>query len=298
MRCFGILLVLAASAWAAVPAHPGMLNYVEGQARISGRTVTSSNVGSADVGVGQVIETGMGKAEVLLTPGVFLRLGENSSVRMDSDGLTDTRVAVLGGRVMIEADDLRKENNIRVQNLGAVARLEKNGIYQFSTSPALIATFDGKAQVTQNDQSVDLGKGHQAALQGPLQSTKFDRKAAEHDPLYQWSKVRSAYLAEANLAEARVLVDNGGWYGGGWYWNPWFSSYAWVPGNGMFWSPFGYGYYSPFAVWAVPVYGYRGGFYRGGFRHGGFYRGGFSRGAVAGHGFSHSGGRGFAGRHR
>jgi hypothetical protein len=262
----GSALLLATTAWGAVSAHPGMLNYVEGQARIDGRSVTSSSIGTADVREGQVIETGSGKAEVLLTPGVFLRLGENSSVRMDSAGLTDTRIAVLGGKVMIEADNLRKENNVQVADAGAVARLEKNGIYQFSASPAVVQTFDGKVRVTADDQSVELGKGHEATLQAPLVSHKFDRKEGEKDSLYQWSKVRSEYLAEANLASARTLVvNNAGWYGGGWYWNPWFSSYAWVPGDGMFWSPFGYGFYSPFSVWSAPVYVYRGG-YRGGYR--------------------------------
>jgi hypothetical protein len=269
----GSALLLATAAWGAVPAHPGMLNYVEGQARIAGQSVTSTNVGTADVREGQVIETGSGKAEVLLTPGVFLRLGENSAVRMDSAGLTDTRVAVLGGRVMIEADNLHKQNNIQVQDGPAVARLEKNGIYAFSTNPGTVETFDGKVEVSEDDRNVDLGKGHEAQLQAPLQSQKFDRKAAEKDSLYQWSKLRSEYLAEANIESAQTLVvNNGGWYGGGWYWNPWFASYAWVPGDGMFWSPFGYGFYSPFSVWSAPVYFYGGG-------HRGFYRGGYRGGS-------------------
>lgn len=298
----GSALLLATSAWAAVPAHPGMLNYVEGQARIAGQTVTPSNVGTADVGEGQVIETGRGKAEILLTPGVFLRLGENSAVRLDAAGLTDTRVAVLGGKVLVEADNLRKQNNIRVLDGTAVARLEKDGIYAFAANPGLVQTFDGKVQVTDNDRSIDLGKGHEAVLQSAqLQSQKFDRKEAEKDPLYQWSKARSEYLAEANIQSAQTLiVNNGGWYGGGWYWNPWFSSYAWVPGDGMFWSPFGYGFYSPFTVWSAPVYVYRG---RGGFRGGyrapvarpSFRSGGFGGRSFGGRSF---GGRSFGGRHR
>jgi len=139
----GVILPLgfaAAPVFAAIPAHPGVLNYVEGQARIDGRDVSCSNVGTADVQQGQVIETANGKAEILLTPGVFLRLGDNSAVRMDSTSLIDTRVAVLNGRAMIEADNLQKNNNIRVLDNGAVARLEKNGLYSFASSPAVAAT--------------------------------------------------------------------------------------------------------------------------------------------------------------
>jgi hypothetical protein len=263
----GMLLsfsLAAGQAWAAIPAHPGMLNYVEGQARINGSIVTASNIGTADVGEGQVIETGRGKAEILLTPGVFLRLGDNSSVRMDSAGLIDTRVAILSGRVMIEADNLQNGNNIRILDNGAVSRLEKNGIYSFTANPAEADTIDGKMQVTENDQHVDLGKGHQTMLQATLHSSKFDRNADENDPLYQWSKVRSQYLAAANVDQAQAFMMNGaGWYGPGWYWDPWFDMYSWIPGGGPFWSPFGWGFYSPFSVWQAPIfyhgyYGYHG----------------------------------------
>lgn len=259
------LAFVALPAMAAVTAHPGMLNYVEGQARINGQTVTSANVGTADVGEGQVIETGNGKAEILLTPGVFLRLDSNSSVRMDSAGLIDTRVAILNGRAMVEADNLQKGNNIRVLDDGAVTRLEKNGIYRFTAKPGLVATFDGKAQVDESDRTVDIGKGHETQL-ASLQSTKFDRKASENDPLYQWSNVRSEYLAEANVDQAQTLMMNNAlWSGPGWYWDPWFDMYSWIPGDGLFWSPFGWGFFSPFVVWQAPYYGYRGfGGYRGG----------------------------------
>jgi hypothetical protein len=287
------LAYAAVPALAAIPAHPGMLNYVEGQARINGQIVTNSNVGTVDVREGQVIETGVGKAEVLLTPGVFLRLGDNTAVRMDAAGLTDTRIAVLRGHAMVEADNLQKGNNISVLDEGIVSRLEKNGIYSFATNPREVATYDGKIQATANDKSVELGKGHETNPQGILVSAKFDRKANENDPLYQWSSVRSQYVAQANIDEATTLGWNrAGWYGPGWYWDPWFAMYSWIPGDGIFWSPFGYGwgFYSPFTVWQAPIY----------FRHGyvggrGFatpaYRGGVvGMGRVGGMGVGRVGG--------
>ena len=295
----GTALALAfgsVAAWAAIPAHPGMLNYVEGQASIDGRSVTNRNVGTADLGNGQVIETAAGKAEILLTPGVFLRLGENSAVRMDSNGLIDTKIAILRGRAMIEADNLQKGNNIQVLENGAVTRLEKNGIYSFGAAPNAVATFDGKVQVTENDKTVELGRGRSTDLQAPLHPVKFDVKADENDPLYQWSKVRSQYVAEANMQEAGVLaVNRDGWYGPGWYWDPWFGMYSWIPGDGLFWGPFGWGFYSPFTVWQAPVY-YRGGFAPvRGFVHAPAFRtfhgGTFHGGAFRGGGMAHFGGR-------
>src|SRR5260370_19404925 len=105
MQAFKLLMaamVVAAPVLASIPAHPGMLNYVEGQASIDGRPVTNQSVGNADVREGQVVETGQGKAEILLTPGVFLRLGTNSAVRMVNPRLADTTVELVRGEVMVE----------------------------------------------------------------------------------------------------------------------------------------------------------------------------------------------------
>jgi hypothetical protein len=64
-------------------AMPGTLNYVEGQASIGDQTLDSHAVGNTDLQNGQVLETGNGKAEILLVPGVYLRLGSHSSVNDD-----------------------------------------------------------------------------------------------------------------------------------------------------------------------------------------------------------------------
>src|SRR5579872_3495888 len=97
-----VLAAFTAPMWAANPAQPGTVNYVEGQVSLNGQALTSKAVGSAEVQTGGVLETIQGKAEMLLTPGVFLRLGDDSAVRMDSPGLTNTRVSLLRGKAMVE----------------------------------------------------------------------------------------------------------------------------------------------------------------------------------------------------
>src|SRR5260370_1190324 len=78
---------LTAPAWANANANsavPGTLNYVEGKVSIGGDTLDSKSIGSAELKRGQSLTTESGKAEVLLTPGVFLRVGDNSTVTMIS----------------------------------------------------------------------------------------------------------------------------------------------------------------------------------------------------------------------
>src|SRR5579862_3316749 len=128
------LSLCALRSMAAGTAIPGMLNYVEGQASVDGRAVTAKSVGGVQLEPGQVLETGQGRAEILLTPGIFLRIGDNSAVRMVSPNLTDTRVEVLRGQAIVEANYVLKDSNINVMLNGSSTKLEKHGLYVFTAN--------------------------------------------------------------------------------------------------------------------------------------------------------------------
>ncbi len=245
-------------------ARPGTVNYTEGIVSFNCQAVGQKQVGSLEVAPGQVLETQDGKAEMLLTPGVFLRLGDHSALRMVSPSITDTRVELLRGTAMIEAAQVEKENHLDVADHGSETLIQKHGIYSFNANQPAVAVFDGEAQVREEDRTAELHKGRELALDtaGPkLKPQSFDvKKAEESDPLYAWSKLRSEYVAEANMSLAQTVVVNspGWWYGTGWYWNPYFDSFAFMPGAGYMYSPFGWGFYSP-AFWGgyiAPYYGF------------------------------------------
>src|SRR5580698_8546940 len=82
-------------------ASPGTLNYIEGQASIEGRPLSSNSAGNTTLQAGQVIATANGKAELLLTPGIFLRLGNDTTVQMISPDITHTEVQLQQGRVSV-----------------------------------------------------------------------------------------------------------------------------------------------------------------------------------------------------
>jgi hypothetical protein len=88
------LATLCASAYGANSARPGTINYIEGSALVAGASVTQKSVGTLALDPGQVLSTEQGHAEVLLTPGIYLRLDDDSSVRMISPDLTSTQVAL------------------------------------------------------------------------------------------------------------------------------------------------------------------------------------------------------------
>jgi hypothetical protein len=299
-RLKAILLSLAtlyapvALAQTANLAVPGTVNYVEGSASISGQPLNQQSVGYAQLQPGQVLQTANGRVELLLTPGVFLRVGDNSAVRMISPNLLNTQIELDRGRADIEVDEVHPSNDLQVAEGGANTRLLKDGLYAFDADKGTVRVFKGEAELlerTGNGQKAIKVKGdHQVGLAGneTVQSVSFDRNQAE-DALYNWSSLRSQYLAEANLSLASQYAGYGV-MAPGWYWDAGFWGYTWLPGDGLLWSPFGWGFYSPrYIFYGGPVF-YGGRAYAGR-SYAQFSGGGFSGGGVRamGGGGSHGG---------
>jgi len=280
-------------------AVPGTLNYIEGSASINGQPLGQHAVGSATVQPGQVISTTQGRAEVLLTPGVFFRLGNNSAARMVSPGLTDTAVNLERGRASVEVDQLFKQNNIHIVLDNVPVQLVKPGLYEFDADRGAVLVFNGEAAVAKgNGKWITIKEHHDLNLaegvNPSLKPAKFNADKQEQDSLYQWSSLRSEYLAEANQQIAPEYAAAG--YVPGWYWDPYMVDYTFL-GPYPFYSPFG---------WEFSPFGFAGGFYGAGYYGGGYYgrgyHGGFRAGGMGGgfHGGGmgggfHGGGGGFGG---
>src|ERR1700730_12851553 len=105
------------------PAQPGTVNYVEGQAFIDNQPLSANSVGSVQLQAGQSVNTQAGKVEVLLVPGTFLRVADNSAVKMSNAGLANTEDEIDKGRAMVEATDINKNNNSRAAVKGVRTRI-------------------------------------------------------------------------------------------------------------------------------------------------------------------------------
>jgi len=258
-----LLTAIVPYAWcdATHSGRPGSINYVEGQAAIDSQPLTAASVGAVELAKGQTLTTQAGKVEILLTPGVFLRVADNSAVMMVSPDLANIDVALVKGRAIIEAVDLHKENRIQAAQNAATITLQKKGLYDFDADHTQLRVFKGEAQLVAGGKEVKLKEMHMAILagEGPAKTQGFDARRYQ-DEFYRWSALRSAYLSEASISAARSYVAPGpgwygpGWVGWGWYWDPWFGAYTFVPADGIFWSPFGWGFYSPIFVYRSPYF--------------------------------------------
>lgn len=242
----------AAPAQSVISAHSGVIHYVEGDVTIDGTAVHPKFAEFPDVKNGQVLATEEGRVEVLLTPGVFLRLTENSSVRMLSNALANTRLEMVAGSALIEVAELLDHNAIAFDAAGSHITLAKKGLYRIDASPARLRVYDGQAAVAAGGDSLTARKGHQIDLDtAKLVDARFDVK--DTDPFYRWSSRRADYVAAANLISARVASNSdsrSGFASGssGWSWNPYVGMYTFLPANGVYFSPFGAAFYSPAAV--------------------------------------------------
>jgi len=285
------LVVPAALAQNTNTARPGTINYVEGQATLNGQPLAAKTSG-VEIAQGQTIETTSGKVEILLTPGVFLRIGDNSAVTMISPELTKTEVRVERGTAQVEVDQIFKQNDLLVDQGDAQTKLVKNGLYEFDANAGTVRVFDGEAAVSRSSDAstwVKVKGHHELALNEANEKPRSFKADdyAQSDALYNWSKLRAEYLGQANQELAEQYAGRPGLYPG-WFWNPGLYSYTWLPGDGLFWSPFGYGFYSPYYIYGggliYPHYGFRSGYVHGPYRGGYVLRGGHvPRAGYVGH---------------
>ena len=172
---WSLCMLAAGSACAqyVISSHSGVIQYVEGRAFLGDKPVEPKFGQFPDIKENQEFRTEDGRAEVLLTPGVFLRIGENSSIRMLSTRLTDTRVEVLSGSAVVESNEMPKDNAIQLVYKKDSIQLQKQGLYRLDTEPARFEVFDGEAIVADPSGQLTLRSGKATNLGAVLMARKF-----------------------------------------------------------------------------------------------------------------------------
>ena len=199
----------------------GSLNYLEGQVSANGQSLNLQAVGHFGLQKGQSLETADGYAEILLTPGAFLRVGQNSAFLMTAVGLADCRIQLIRGTALLEVDQIITGTHLEVTVGTTSLDLLKKGLYSFTANAPEVKVFDGKASVVGLNKARDIGKHDQILLANndSLKKSSFDEKQAKDDPLYVWSEARSRDEAAQN----KLVAQNSDGYspaGTGWFWDP------------------------------------------------------------------------------
>ena len=279
---------LPALAQPVISAKSGVVSYVVGKVMVGDQEVKPSETKMTEVKENTVLRTEDGRAEVLLTLGTIMRTGENSSFKMLTNRLIDTRVELLTGTHIVEVSEIQKDNNLTLAVKDATVVITKRGLYRFDVDQSRIKVFEGVLGVTVNGQST-LVSGGKTIDTATAQVEKFDKEST--DALDNWAKRRAGVVAMANASSAKQVHDSGCAPGSNytngnfaavnnpstsspcynpcnsWRYNPWYGVVTYIPCGANFYSPYGYRYWSPYNVmraYYTPPPVFRGGGYGGG----------------------------------
>ena len=144
-------LALAGGALAqnAISAKAGMVNVADGDVFLldakggEPRKVEPKITEFIDIKEGQTLKTGEGRAEVLLVPGTFLRMAEESSFRLVSNKLSDARLEMLSGGGLLEVSESMEDSKVTIVTRDATVSVSKAGLYRVDSDPARVRVYLG-----------------------------------------------------------------------------------------------------------------------------------------------------------
>ena len=245
--------VNAASSIYLISAKAGGVNFVEGKVAVTRKDAKNGYLIKGDeLEIGDKVSTGAdGKAEILLNPGSYVRLGENTDFEFVTTSLEDLKVKITSGSAIFEviaADEFR----VAVTTPNADFYVVKSGVYRIdvlSDGAGRIEVWKGLAEVG-DGKSAPLKKGQSAIVNGNQTTiAKFDRD--EKDTLEMWSKERAKDLAKINSRLNKSSLRSS-LLGSGSSWNIYNSFGLWVYDPRLrshCFLPFGYGWSSPYGYW-------------------------------------------------
>jgi len=286
-----------------ISAKAGGVNLVSGTVGVIRNDGTSGHlIAGDDLQIGDRVETSVdGKAEILLNPGSYMRIGGNTSFEFASTDLENLKINLKSGSAVFEviaADEFR----VTVKMPQSEIALTRSGVFRLDVladGNARISVFKGKALLGPAGKT-EVGGGRTAVLlKGGISVTKFDRDT--NDPLDIWSKERGRDLMKANAQLQRRALRNTlltsfnqrGWdmYNsfGLWVFDPFGRRSCFLPFGWGWSSPYGWGYNSDIWSYGLPWYVYNTPLY---VPNGG---GGPVRGTTGGGGVGGNGGAGSSG---
>jgi hypothetical protein len=204
--------VLAFPAWSqsVISVYSGVIHLAEGSVFLDNRPVDQKPGRFEEIKPGSELRLEDGRAEVLLTPGVLLRMGEGSAIRMVSNVLADTRLDLLHGPAIIDAAEPSPQTSVTVAVGETQIRVRKAGRYRFNSNPSELRVSDGDAEVTvAGGKPYAVNSGHSL----DLASGTLMRNSPITDDLDNWDRDRSEIIARGNLAGSQTpelgsYVDN------------------------------------------------------------------------------------------
>jgi hypothetical protein len=234
-----------------------------------------------DLQAGDVVRTGHdGRVEMLLNPGSYLRIGENSEFELSDNSLQNLELRLLRGTAIVEATGFDgAELLINITTPHTRMAIVRKGLYRVSVVPGdATELIVRKGRVMLDGSHTKVNGGNKVVFSNISFSVAKLRDADKNNPdsLEVWSKDRAKTMAQANRGFTRREMSlamasfNDSWgyfsprFSGIWMFSSRYGCYTFLPFFGGWGSPYGSSYYSSFyggCCGGYNSYGGRSGYY-------------------------------------
>jgi hypothetical protein len=198
---------------AVISTRSGVVHYFEGAVYLNDQPLEPRLGRFPSMPEGAELRTAEGRAEVLLTPGVFLRIDQNSAIRMVSSSLADSRIELLTGSAMVDSAEPAPGTSVTLTYQDWQVRFPEKGVYRIDagridSTPGRVWVREGEAEVTNpaTGEPVAVERGMDLPLAAVLvEERSFDLPFNDpSDALSNWSRGRADSISADNQIAANI----------------------------------------------------------------------------------------------
>lgn len=201
------VLALPADGQSVISTRSGVIHFFEGSVYL-GEAPMEPHLGKFPrMTEGSELRTATGRAEVLLTPGVFLRMGERSAIRLVRSDLADTRVELLAGSAIVDSGEPGTGTSVTLIYKDWRVRLLQKGIYRMDCEPPRLSVRLGNAEASAGARGtpVYVTRGMNLPFADVLVPEGSINEPA--DSLAEWAYGRAESISADNAITAQINED-------------------------------------------------------------------------------------------
>jgi hypothetical protein len=202
------VLALPADGQSVISTHSGVVHFFEGAVYLDDQPLELHLGKFSSMAEGTELRTAQGRAEVLLTPGVFLRVDAGSSIRMISNVLSDTRILLLTGSVLVDSGEPSSGTSVTLLYKDWDVHFRGEGTYRVDAEPPGLWVQQGAAEVSAG------GTGSRVSVEPgmylPFTSELVPQRSSyvSGDVFTDWAKGRSESISADNAITAQIDEDS------------------------------------------------------------------------------------------
>jgi hypothetical protein len=199
-----------------VSARSGLISFVQDEVAVDNIQIAFAPFSPQHLQRGERLQTGMGRAEVLLVPEVYLWLGEQGDLEMLRSDILDAQVCLRSGTLYVQIRNRPGEGKVSLLTGDAEIAFPRSGLYRIdalpSAGPQSLQVFVGRAIVSIRGKEIKVSSKRSlqfgVAGSGLNRPPRFDH--ARQDSFDKWTAARISTIDRAELRARESARKNQG----------------------------------------------------------------------------------------